>query len=156
MPREIATDTRQSGCAARGIQNISGLNRQRILNTLKFLGLQDSNSDGLNFHVRPGACLIIANLSIIVFALHRPPALLSGKQARFTDKFPYCTPLTPSRSRILSENSDRSEGEAGGAGFFDHLRRIVVLFNEKDRKIQPARIVRSRSVYSRTASLSAY
>ncbi len=33
--------------------------------------------------------------------------------------------------------------------FFDHLRRIVVLFNEKDRKIQPTSIVRSRSVYSR-------
>jgi hypothetical protein len=60
-------------------------------------------------------------------------------------------PLT-GLSRRLSENSDRSEGEAGCVGFLDHLRRIVVLFNEKDRKIRPARLVRSRSVYSRTAS----
>jgi hypothetical protein len=35
---------------------------------------------------------------------------------------------------------------AGLAGFFDHLRRIVVLFNKKDQKIRPARLVRSRSV----------
>jgi hypothetical protein len=38
----------------------------------------------------------------------------------------------------LSENSDRSEGKAGCAGFFGYLRRIVALFNEKDWKIQPA------------------
>ena len=35
------------------------------------------------------------------------------------------------KTRRLSENSDRSESEAGRAGFFDHLRRIVALFNEK-------------------------
>src|SRR5690606_31737884 len=42
-------------------------------------------------------------------------------------------------ARRLSENSDRSEGEAGSAGFFDYLSRIVALFNEKNRKIRPGR-----------------
>jgi len=61
-------------------------------------------------------------------------------------------PPTLLSTRRLSENSDRSEGETDGVRFFDHLRRIVSLFNDNDREIWPIRLGRSRLVYSRTAS----
>ena len=48
--------------------------------------------------------------------------------------------------RRLSENNDRSEGEAGWAGFFDHLKRIARRCNEKLRKNEPLSLWRSRLV----------
>ena len=47
-------------------------------------------------------------------------------------------------SRRLYENRSRSEGKPFRVRFFDHLRRIVVLFNENDRESWPKWISRSR------------
>jgi len=44
----------------------------------------------------------------------------------------------------LSENRNRSEGKPFWVRFFGHLRRIVVLFNENERKIWPKWLFRSR------------
>jgi len=57
-----------------------------------------------------------------------------------------------SAARSLTENSDRREVESDLVRLFAHLRRIVVLFHENERKIWPVRPGRSRSVYSRPGS----
>ena len=46
--------------------------------------------------------------------------------------------------RRLSENRSRSEGKPFWVRFLGHLRRIVVLFNENERKIWPKWLFRSR------------
>ncbi len=46
----------------------------------------------------------------------------------------YMHELTVCCTRRLSENRNRREGEAFWVSFFVHLRRIVALFNENERK----------------------
>jgi hypothetical protein len=78
------------------------------------------------------------------FFLHRVYSSVTSARTSFL--------RTSCSSRRLSENSDRCEDKSDRVRFFDHLRRIVGLFNDNDRKIRPIRLVRSRSVCSRTGS----
>ncbi len=49
-----------------------------------------------------------------------------------------------SSARRLSENRRRSEGKPFRVIFFTDLRRILVIFNENQRKKGPKRLFRSR------------